>query len=545
MRKQIVLLFLLWIQSSFLFSSNTIGVLLDELDQTLLNGAFYMEQKELRLSRLKNQFRQEITLEKQFELCSQIIDEYKSYISDSALIYINHNLEYARIFKRKDWLIRVELQYSFVLSSSGLFVESRDVLARINRNHVPEDLLVEYFKCYELLYINMNIYQDEKLTENNYRLKIREARDSVLFYLPEQSKECLFYSFLVAESESRLPEAKDYLEDYLQSLQPGTHEYAKKKYSLALIHSKLGDTDNQMKCLIYAVISDVKDAVKENRALSDLSVCLYERKDINRAFNYIQYALNDANFYGARFRFFEISKLLPIITATSQKQSAQQNHRLRITFIVISVLFVLLLMLTIYLLRQMKALAKTRYHLNESNENLAKMNHQLNQLNHDLSEANLIKEEYVGYFLDLCSEYIRYLENYRKTIHTKIAARQFDELLRMTSTASDKTSEIKELYANFDRAFLTIFPGFVIALNNLLKDNARFEIKKGELLNTELRVFALIRLGIADSSKIAAFLRCSVQTVYNYRSKIKRNSLEQSVEIEEKIKGIGVLTIVN
>jgi len=541
-----IFIFFLWFQFIFLLSNNaSINVLLNELDQTLLEGDFYVEQKELRLNRLKSQFEQEITLERQFELCSQIIEEYKSYISDSALVYIHRNREYAKVFNRRIWLIRTELQFAFVLSSSGLFVESKDVLEHINRDEVPDDLLVEYFKCYEQLYVNMHIYQDEKLVGDDYRQKIKIARDSVLFYLPAYSKERLFYKFLVEESEDKLVEAKEYLEAYLQSFQPGTHEYAKKNYSLALLYSKLGNTDNQMKHLILAAISDVKDAVKENRALSDLSVCLFERKDVNRAFNYIQYALNDANFYGARFRFFEISKLLPIITATNQEQNARQNQRLKITFIIISILFVLLLIVTIYLLRQMKALAKVRHNLNESVEDLADMNRKLNQLNHDLSEANLIKEEYVGYFLDLCSEYIRYLENYRKTIHTKIAAKQFDELLRMTSSASDKTSEIKELYANFDRAFLTIFPQFVTSLNDLLEKEASFEIKKGDLLNTELRVFALIRLGITDSSKIAAFLRCSMQTVYNYRSKIKRSAVDQSVDVEEQIKLIGVFTLAN
>lgn len=543
-KKQIFLVILFWIHSLFVFSDNsTINALLNELDQTLLNGAFYMEQKELRLNRLKNQFKQEFTLEKQFEICSQIIEEYRSYVSDSALVYIHRNMEYARIFNRGVWLIRTELQYSFVLSSSGLFVESKEVLSRIKREDIPQDLLVDYFKCYELLYINMNIYQDDKPLEVDYVQKIRNARDSILFYLPEQSKEHLFYNFIVSDSENKLVEAKNYLEEYLRSLQPGTHEYAKKNYSLALLYSKIGDTDNHLRYLILAAISDVKDAVKENRALSDLSVCLFELKDINRAFNYIQYALSDANFYGARFRFFEISKLLPIITATNQEQNNYQNRRLKITFIIISVLFVLLSILTIYLLRQMKVLAKVRLNLKESNGNLAAMNRNLNQLNHDLSKANQVKEEYVGYFLDLCSEYIRYLENYKKKIHTKIATKQFEELLRMTSMTSDKTSEIKELYANFDRAFLTIFPQFVTSLNNLLVEEAHFEIKKEDLSNTELRIFALIRLGIMDSSKIAAFLRCSVQTVYNYRSKIKRNSLDQSVDIEEQIRNIGVFTV--
>ncbi|MDR0349123.1 MAG: DUF6377 domain-containing protein [Tannerella sp.] len=546
MRKQMLLIVLLWLHSSFVFSDHhSIHALLNELDQTLRNGSFYMEQKELRINRLKNQFEQEFTLEKQFELCSQIIEEYKSYKSDSALVYIHRNMEYAQIFDRNIWLIRTELQYSFVLSCSGLFVESKEVLNRIKRDEIPKDLLVEYFKCYEQLYVNMNIYQDKKPLENDYGQKVRNAIDSVLFYLPEQSKERLFYNFMVSNAENKLAEAKNYLKEYLLTLQPGTHEYAKKNYSMALLYARTGDTDNHLRHLIRAAISDIKDAVKENRALSDLSVCLFERKDISRSFHYIQYALSDANFYGANFRFIEISKLLPIITATNQEENNRQNQRLKVTFVIISILFILLSIVTVYLFRQMKVLAKVRLNLKESNENLATINRKLNRLNRDLSSANLVKEEYVGYFLDLCSEYIRYLENYKKEIHTKIATKQYEELLRMTSIKSDKTSEIKELYADFDRAFLTIFPQFVISLNDLLEKEARFEIKKGDLLNTELRIFALIRLGITDSSKIAAFLRCSVQTVYNYRSKIKKNSVDQSMDIEDQIRSIGVFTMVN
>lgn len=528
----------------FAFSSKkSVNDLLQELDQVLLVSEKYMEQKEHQLNRLKIQLKQEPSAENQFEICNRIIEEYKCYMSDSALVYVIRNLNHAKIHQQPAWQIQTELQYSFVLSSSGLFVESKNILEKIQRSEVPDHLIIDYFKCMELLYGNMNVYQDRKLLEENYLPQIQKARDSIMFYLPENSKERLFYDFLVADSEKRLQDAKTYLEAYIQTLHPGTHEYAKKNYNLAQLYLKMGDTEMQVKHLILAVISDEKDAVKENRALSDLSVCLFERKDINRAFMYIQHALNDANFYGARFRFFEISKLLPIITASYQEQHAKQNTRLKATFFIISLLFLLLLVLTLYLLRQMRALAKVRQKQKESNENLAKMNRKLNRLNHELSNANLIKEEYVGYFLDLCSEYIRYLENYRKTIHTKIAAKQFDELSRITSSSSDKTTEIKELYTNFDKAFLNIYPDFVSSLNELLKKEARFDIKKGDLLNTELRVFTLIRLGITDSSKIAAFLRCSVQTVYNYRSKIKRNVLDNSIDIEEKIRKIGVFYI--
>jgi hypothetical protein len=187
-----------------------------------------------------------------------------------------------------------------------------------------------------------------------------------------------------------------------------------------------------------------------------------------------------------------------------------------------------------------KTLKKARKNLEKANKNFEKLNNNLNRLNHELSEANHIKEEYIGYFLDLCSEYIGNLEEYRKTVCNKIAAKRFDELLRSTNTSSDKANEIKELYANFDSAFLNIYPEFVSSINKLLVKEARFETKKGDLLNTELRIFALIRLGITDSTKIATFLRCSVQTVYNYRSKIKRSSLDELKDIEEQIKKIGV-----
>ncbi|MDR1919360.1 MAG: DUF6377 domain-containing protein [Tannerellaceae bacterium] len=514
--------------------------LLLELDKVLLNGTLYMEQKEHRINRLKIQLNREISVDKQYELCYNIIDEYKSYISDSALVYINKNLRRAIDNKQISWEIRANLQYSFVLSSSGLFIESKNIMDHIPTQALTDNLWVEYYKCMELLYVNIEIYQSEK-DLYRYEEKIHDYRDSILYYLPANSPERLFYQFLLANSEGNHTDALEYLETYLKTLYPGTHEHAKKCYSLSMLQQELGNTDLRIKYMILAVISDVKDAVKENRALLDLSICLYEQNDIERAFNYIQYALNDANFYNARFRFFEISKALPIITSAYQQLNTQQNSQMKIILFVFSILFVILLMLLIYLQKQTTALRLARKGLKETNQHLEEMNNKLNSLNQSLAEANLIKEEYVGYFLDLCSEYIGYLENYRKMVSNKIAAKRFDELLRMTSSSSEKGNEIKELYANFDKAFLNIYPRFVLSLNELLKEEERFDLRRGDLLNTELRIFALIRLGITDSAKIASFLRCSVQTVYNYRSKIKRSNLNENIDIEEQIKKIGTL----
>lgn len=534
----LIVLLLMVAGLSDLHANNSTKALLEELDHVLLNGLLYMEQKEHRINRLKIQLEQEPSVEKIYDITYRIIDEYKSYMSDSALIYVNRNIRLAEEYNNMYWLTRAKLQYSFVLSSSGLFVESENVLNSISVEELKDELLVDYYKCLELLYININIYQEGKQILTNYRDVIRNSRDSILHFLPENANEKLFYKFLIADTDNRLDTALVYLNAYLDTLHPGTHEHARKSYSLSMLYERMGNTELQVQNLILAVISDVKDAVKENRALLDLSIWLYEQNDIDRAFRYIRYALDDANFYNARFRYFEISKALPIITTAYQQYSEQQSNRLKTMLYIISFLSVGLLIMLSFLYKQMLALRQARKVLKKNNDTLAEANENLNQLNHDLSEANLVKEEYLGYFLDLCSEYIGNLEEYRKIVSNKIAAKRFDELLRTTNNSSGKANEIKELYANFDKAFLNIYPGFVSSFNELLKDEYRFEIRKGELLNTELRIFALIRLGITDSAKIATFLRCSVQTVYNYRSKIKRISKNESIDIEEDIKKI-------
>jgi hypothetical protein len=520
--------------------NNLIDSLLTELDKTLSDGKLYMEQKEHRIDRLKLQLKQELSPEKQYDLCYNIIEEYESYVSDSALVYIRENIRRAIEHEQPLWEIQANLQYSFVLSSSGLFIESKSILDKIPKQNLTDKLRVEYYKCMELLYVNIKIYQAKKIIPSDLSEEIYAFRDSILHYLPANSPERLFYQFLQVNSEGNYTDALTYLEACLKTLYPGTHEHAKKSYNLSILYQQLNHTDLQIKHLILSVISDVKDAVKENRALLDLSIWLYEQKHIERSFNYIQYALNDANFYNARFRYFEISKALPIITSAYQQLNVRQNHTMRIVSLIFSVLSIVLLFLLIYLQRQTAALRLARKGSNQINRELEETNKKLKKLNRKLSEANQIKEEYVGYFLDLCSEYIGNLEEYRKMVNHKIAAKRFDELLRITSSSKEKGNEIKELYANFDKAFLKIYPGFVSSLNELLKEEERFDTRRNDLLNTELRIFALIRLGIADSTRIASFLRCSVQTVYNYRSKIKRSNLNEAIDIEEQIRKIGL-----
>ena len=176
---------------------------------------------------------------------------------------------------------------------------------------------------------------------------------------------------------------------------------------------------------------------------------------------------------------------------------------------------------------------------NELNQELQQSNEHLNKLNKELQEANYIKEEYVGHFLNQCAAYIDKLENYRKIVRNKVLTKQYKDLVKLTEATAFIKSELKDFYSSFDDAFLRLYPDFVEKFNGLLEESKPVLLKKGEKLNTELRIFALIRLGISDSNRIANFLRYSVNTIYNYRAKVKNKSAVERESFEEYVMKIG------
>lgn len=167
------------------------------------------------------------------------------------------------------------------------------------------------------------------------------------------------------------------------------------------------------------------------------------------------------------------------------------------------------------------------------------MNEKLSSLNKKLDEANLIKEKYIGYFMNQCGIYINKLDEYRKNVNRKIKTGQIDDLYKSSSRAFEK--EIEELYINFDQAFLKLYPDFVDKFNSLLKPEEQYTLNKDQL-NTELRIFALCRLGITDVNQIAVFLRYSIQTIYNYKSKVRGKSMIGGEQFEEEVRKLGSLS---
>lgn len=243
-------------------------------------------------------------------------------------------------------------------------------------------------------------------------------------------------------------------------------------------------------------------------------------------------ALDDAIFCNSRFRNSIIARVQPIIEETYLYKIEQQKRNLRTYAILTSLLILTLAVILYFYYRQIKVVSRAR-------RNLRIMNEKLSALNGKLDEANLIKEKYVGYFMNQCGIYINKLDEYRKNVNRKIKTGQIDDLYKSSSRALER--EVEDLYTNFDKAFLQLYPDFVNEFNSLLKPEERYKLEKDQL-NTELRIFALTRLGITDVSQIAAFLRYSIQTIYNYKSKVRGKALVGSEQFEEEVKKLSSLS---
>ena len=274
-------------------------------------------------------------------------------------------------------------------------------------------------------------------------------------------------------------------------------------------------------------------------ALRKLAILLYKEGDLDRAYTYIKCSMEDAIFCRARFRTLEISQTLPIIVAAYDQKVKQEKEKLEKYLFLISILAVVLVISVICIYKQLKKLSLARKAINTMYEDVKRMNGDLNDLNKKLSESNLVKEEYIGSVFNLCSTYIDKMEAYRIDINRKLKSGQIAEAAKITSSTSLVSDELKEFFRNFDAIFLNIYPNFVEEFNALLIENEKIVPKTGDILTPELRVFALVRLGITDSSKIASFLHYSPQTVYNYRLKVHNKLIVSKDEFAVAIQQIG------
>ena len=545
MKKNCLLCFLLFFSCYSAFAGESLDSLLNVLDKTIKEADTYVQIKENKLHELKKKARKTPPFSvERYHLNNDIYLEYKAYSSDSALHYLNENMLLARQLNDKERELKIQLELSYLLSSIGMYMEAADILNSIDRQTLPSSLLGYYYTCYEHVYFEAGAAQPRyKMFASRYAKLSHAYRDSMQVTLDPSSATYLWLRETQLREAGKYDEALEFSDRRLAESSFGTPQYALVAYQRFRLFESMGKKDEHLYYLVLSAISDVRSAIKEQSSLMVLAQELNRKGDLKRAYDYINFSWEISQFYKTRLRSWMNITPLSMINGNYQDIIKQQNRELLIYITCVALLAFLLVIALIYIYRQMKALSIAKKGLQEVNERLFSLNEELEEVNRhlrstnlELSESNLIKEAYIARFFKLCSVYVDRLQAYRKLVNKKLQRGQVAELLKMTHLSNDiVTVEVQELYANFDSAFLHLFPNFVESLNALLLPEEQIVLKPDELLNTELRIFALIRLGIKDSSQIAELLHYSVNTIYNYRSRVKTKARVSRDDFEDLV----------
>ena len=544
--KKVILIFVTIVLSGLLYAKDnkSTDALLREIDGIIKNRQTYGAEKEARIADLKKLLAEATSDEQRYGFCGRLFDEYRAYNLDSSFVYAQRKEELAHRMDKLDYLDDAAMNMAEVMGTTGMYKEALELLGQINKKTLPDYLYGYYYHLYRTIYGLMGDYAvTEKVKKEYYRMTDL-YRDSLL---QVNASDSLGHVLVMADKcivHAQYDEAIRMLMEYYNK--PSLDDYSKAMltYTLSEGYRLKGDKQGQKHYLALSAIADLKSAVKEYVSLRKLASLVYDEGDIDRAYNYLKCSLEDATLCNARLRTLEISQVFPIIDQAYQLKTKRQQQEMKVSLICISLLSVFLLVAIFFVYKQMKKVAAARREvvdtntlLQELNEELHDSNSQLKEMNHTLSEANYIKEEYIGRYMDQCSTYLDKMDLYRRSLNKIAAAGRVEELYKAIKSSQFLDEELKEFYANFDMTFLQLFPNFVEEFNALLTEP--MQPKPGELLNTELRIFALIRLGITDSTKIAQFLRYSVTTIYNYRTRVRNKALGERDEFETKVMQIG------
>lgn len=535
--------------------------LLHSLDSLLEQQDLFVRVKEERIQQLKMQYSRVKDVKELYAMNRMIYLEYRVYDADSALHYINKNIQLAQQTNNRTWEVVSLLEQSFVLTSSGLLTEALKAVSDIRPEELPQNLRSEYFGRLCTLYSRLRDYSSENFQLSEYYNDLQKAfRDSVyLTATPDELRywNCRAWLYL---GTPEIEPVKQAFEENKQTLSNDSRKYSIATYNLSAIYRSENNESKYLENLILSAMADIRSVNGDIGSLQEIAEYLFKHGEIDRAYNYILYCSQKAMLFHNRVRIVKMSHLQNQIYKAYQEQSRTQQKRLQASLIAVSFLFLVLIGAFLFIRKQMRrlkeanlkldstnqklsvnmnALSTAHQRLEEVNMQLKDLNTQLQEVNDQLRESNYVKEEYIGYVFNICSTYISKLEEFRKNINRKLKVGQIEDVKAMTDSSATASNELKEFYQNFDTIFLHLYPNFVGDFNALLLPEERIELKEGELLNTELRIHALIRLGITDSVKIADFLHCSAQTVYNNRLRTRNKSIIPKEDFINAVKKLG------
>ena len=507
--------------------SNSRESCFEELDKAVEERNMYMQKKEANIANLQRQITPNISLEANYHICNRIFEEYLAYKADSAQKYLSITSDIARRIGNREYINDTEINRSALLSTSGVFDKAEAILKGLDKRTFTNGNYRNYYESYRWLYITWNAYLRVKENLAEYQDKVMAYNDSMLTVVPQTDVE---YHYWLGEHYWNTKEYAKAEEQYrigINKMSPLSRRYASITCSMAYVCHEQHKMEEFEKYMILAAIADQKIPLKENLAMQELAEYLAQKNDIVRANRYLLCSLEDAIFYNNRLRLTQIARKFPgvVVKYQTHEDNVQQIQTLIIT--IVCLLAVLLLVFAWYILHQNRILKAQRKIRIKLNDDLKRLNEELQSANLQLKRTNHIREQYVSLFIELCAAYIDKYNKFIVNVERKVKARQTDDILSVLHQNRMKDADTKEFFLYFDKAFLTLYPTFIDEFNKLLSPDKQIEPKKGELLTNELRLMALIRLGVKDIQKISTLLFYTPQTIYNYRSAMKNRAIDK------------------
>ncbi len=538
--KGISLLFILFLSSSYCLaekiSDNRINdSLIIVLKKEIAQRDIYVQRKLDLINILrKDLFRiNELSTLQKFDLYNSFYHQYKTFIYDSAFKYASKLIETAYILDDQSRIGYARIKTSFILLSSGMFKEAMDSLNVVDVAYLDDSTKANYHWLIGKAYADLNLYNKDNHYRKYYTDLNQRSLDSALRWCKPDTYQ---HHYLIASKNGQINNYQkviDTIEELIHLYNLTNPQLAINYFDLGQAYRGLNQLDKTIQFTILSSLSDIRAATKETAAMYTLAKLLYEQGDVSNAHIFIQQALEDAKYYGARQRMVEIGSILPLI-ATAELNNSESQRKLWLGYAIgLSVLFALVLLLVFVVFRQLKKLKAAELKIMQTNN-------ALQETNHKLTDANKIKEEYIGYYFSINSEYLNKIESFKQTVEQKLVQKKYDDIKFIVNNINAKR-EREELYFGFDKVFLKLFPDFIKTFNSYFNSEDQFIVKEGQLLNTELRIFALIRMGITDSEDIARILDYSVNTIYAYKTKIRNKSILPNDEFDRKIMEIKAI----
>lgn len=509
--------------------------LLTVLKTEIANQHVYDRQKIQLISKLKEQITgtSSSNFNRQFDLYSQVFKLYQSFKYDSAFVYARNMVRLSKTYGEKVQLNQSLILLANIVSTSGLYKDAFDILSQIDTNGMKDNAKSDYLITRARLNSGIADYDNDSFFAATYREKSAKDFKKAEITLPSNDFEKTVSLAFNADSVKQKHLTTDFFFDFI------THHHLS-EHNIAMVATRISFAftgEDRIKFLALAAISDIRSSTKETLAVFLLGQELFKLGDIKDAYLFIQQAVVNAKFYGARGRQIQIESILPIIASRLLDQKQHEKDRLLIGFLVFFILaIVLFFLLFIYRKQMMKIKANDRI--------ITRQNKELQHVNERLWESSRIKEEFIGLFFKSCSSYIETLEKLKRKIQHNIKLEKYREVDTILNNVKIE-KERNNLYETLDDVFLKMFPNFVASFNMLLPPEEQIWPKRGETLNASLRIFALIRLGVNDQEAIAKILNYSVSTVYTYKFRIKSKSLVGQEDFEAKVLEIKFLDSVS